>query len=152
MTMTSKVADGAADVGRRRVDPVVIDARRNLSVGGPGDVAAISFFFFADARTVDNHDGAGGTAPDVVVWSAGSLSKERRTLQTVRDSAMVPGPAHILDSQWIGVRPSVISDADVVVWFVSWFVSVPVKIVSHSGHPSLACTGWRSGRWRCLFC
>ena len=42
-----------------------------------------------------NHDGAGGTAPDALVWSAGSPRQKRRPVQAVRDFAMVPGPAHI---------------------------------------------------------
>ena len=30
-------------------------------------------FFVAIARTVENHDDGGGTAPHPLVWSAGSL-------------------------------------------------------------------------------
>ena len=34
-------------------------------------------------RPVVNHDGFGGTAPDPMVWSAGSLPKRRRIVHAV---------------------------------------------------------------------
>ena len=74
-------ADEAADFGRRRVSPAVIDARRNLSgVRGLWYPVILDFqrFFVAISRTVVNHDGQSGTAPDPLVWSAGALHKGRR--------------------------------------------------------------------------
>ena len=60
-------ADEAADFGRRRVSPAVIDARRNLSgVCGRWYPVLLDLhrFFIAIARAVVNHDGLGGTVPD----------------------------------------------------------------------------------------
>ena len=69
-------ADEAADFGRRRVSPAVIDARRNLS-GVCGRwypiILDLHRFFIAVSRAVVNHDGLGGTALDPLVWSAGAL-------------------------------------------------------------------------------
>ena len=83
-------ADEAADFGRRRVCPAVIDARRNLS-GGCGRwypiILDLHRFFIAISRAVVNHDGHGGTAPDPIVWSAGALHKRRRLFLAVRDRA-----------------------------------------------------------------
>ena len=88
-------ADEAADFGRRRVSPAVIDARRNLS-GVLGRwypiVLDLHRFFIAIARAVVNHDGLGGTAPDPLVWSAGAPHKRRRLVHAVRDRAFLPGP------------------------------------------------------------
>ena len=83
-------ADEAADFGRRRVSPAVIDARRNFS-GGCGRWYSIILdlhrFFIAVSRAVVNHDGRDGTAPDPLVWSAGALPKRRRLVHAVRDRA-----------------------------------------------------------------
>ena len=49
-------------------------------------------FFIAISRAVVNHDGFAGTAPDPLVWSAGSLPKRRRLVHAVRDLALLPGP------------------------------------------------------------
>ena len=63
-------ADEAADFGRRRVSPVVIDACRNFS-GVCGRwypvILDLHRFFIAISRAVVNHDGLGGTAPDPLV-------------------------------------------------------------------------------------
>ena len=56
--------------------PVVLDLHR---------------FFIAISRAVVNHDGFAGTAPDPLVWSAGSLPKRRRLVHAVRDLALLPG-------------------------------------------------------------
>ena len=69
-------ADEAADFGRRRVSSAVSDARRNLS--GVCSrwypvILDLHRFFIAISRAVVNHDGFVGTAPDPMVWSAGSL-------------------------------------------------------------------------------
>ena len=67
-------ADEAADFGRRRVCPAVIDARRNFS--GVCSrwypvILDLHRFFIAISRAVVNHDDLGGTAPHPLVWSAG---------------------------------------------------------------------------------
>ena len=81
-------ADEAAGLGRRRVSPAVIDARRNLS-GVCGRwypvILDLHRFFIAISRAVVNHDGLGGTAPYPLVWSAGALHKRRRLVHAVRD-------------------------------------------------------------------
>ena len=84
-------ADEAADFGRRRVSPAVIDARRNLfGVCGRWYPVILDLhrFFVAISRTVVNHDGHSGTAPDPLVWSAGALHKRRRLVHAVRDRAL----------------------------------------------------------------
>ena len=69
-------ADGTADFGRKRVDPGVIDARRNLSgvcrLWYPIKLE-LHLFFSAKSRSVVNNEQSTGTAPDLLVWSAGSL-------------------------------------------------------------------------------
>ena len=81
-------ADEAADFGRRRVGPAVIDARRNLS-GVCGRwypvILDLHRFFIAISRAVVNHDGRGGTAPDPLVWSAGAHPQRRRLVHEVRN-------------------------------------------------------------------
>ena len=70
-------ADETADYGRRRVGNVVIYARRNLSgVCCRWYPVLLDFhrFFIAISRSVVNLDGRGGTAPDPLVWSAGTGS------------------------------------------------------------------------------
>ena len=72
-------ADEAADYGRRRVGPAVIDARRNLS-GVCGRwysvILDLHRFFIAICRAVVNHDGNDGTAPVPMVGSSGLLPKK----------------------------------------------------------------------------
>ena len=79
-------ADEAADFGRRRVSPAVIDARRNLS-GVCGRwysfILVLHRFFIAIARAVVNHDDLGGTAPN-------------------------PGPPGIWHSEWFQLLLSVL--------------------------------------------
>ena len=88
-------ADEAADFGRRRVSPAVIDARRNLS-GVCGRwypvILDLHRFFIAISRAVVNHDGRDGTAPDPLVWSAGARPKRRGLVHAVRERAFLPGP------------------------------------------------------------
>ena len=72
----NNAADEAADFGRRRVSPAVIDARRNLSgvcCRWYPVILDLHRFFIAISRAVVNHDGFVGTALDPLVWSAGSL-------------------------------------------------------------------------------
>ena len=111
--------DEAADFGRRRVSPAVIDARRNLS--GVCSrwypvILDLHRFYIAIARAVVNHDGLGGTAPDPLVWSAGALRKRRRLVFAVRDRAFLPGPPWVWCSVWCQVPSAVISCADVDLW------------------------------------
>ena len=112
-------ADEAADFGRRRVSPVVIDARRNFS-GVCGRwypvILDLHRFFIAISRAVVNHDDLGGTAPDPLVWSAGALRKRRRLVHAVRDRAFLPGPPGIWHSEWLQVPSVVVSNADVDLW------------------------------------
>ena len=49
-------------------------------------------YFIAISRAVVNDDGKGGNAPDPMVWCAGSESKKRKSMEAVRDLAMIPGP------------------------------------------------------------
>ena len=80
-------ADEAADFGRRRVGPAIIDARRNLSgvcCRWYPVILDLHRFFIAISRAVVNHDGRDGTAPDPLVWSAGAHPKRRRLVHAVR--------------------------------------------------------------------
>ena len=112
-------ADEAADCGRRRVSPAVIDARRNLS-GICGRwypfILDLHRFFIAIARAVVNHDDLGGSAPDPLVWSAGALRKRRRLVHKVRDRAFLPGPPGIWSSDWFQVPVAVVCAEDVALW------------------------------------
>ena len=112
-------ADEAADFGRRRVSPVVIDARRNFS-GVCGRwypvILDLHRFFIAISRAVVNHDGLGGTAPDPLVWSAGALRKRRRLVHAVRDRAFLPGPPGIWHSEWFQVPATAICAEDIALW------------------------------------
>ena len=112
-------ADEAADFGRRRVSPAVIDARRNLS-GVCGRwypvVLVLHRFFIAISRAVVNHDGRGGTAPGPLVWSAGALPKRRRLVHAVRDRAFLPGPPGIWHSEWFQVPAAAICAEDIALW------------------------------------
>ena len=115
----NNAADEAADFGRRRVSHAVIDARRNLS--GVCNcwypvLLDLHRFFIAVSRAVVNHDGGPGTAPDPLVWSAGAIPKRRRLVHAVRDRAFLPGPPGLLDSDWVNIPASAISDADVALW------------------------------------
>ena len=110
----NNAADGAADFGRGRVGPAVIDARRNLSgVCGRWYPVLLDLhrFFIAISRTVVNHNGFGGTAPEPMVWSAVSLPKRRRIVHAVRNLAMLRGPPALWHGKWVA-GPSVALDAD----------------------------------------
>ena len=84
--------------------------------------------FIAISRTVVNHDGNDGTAPDPVVWSAGALPKRRRLVHAVRDLAMLPGPPAIWTGDWVNGPVAVICAEDVAHWpytpglLVKWVV------------------------------
>ena len=62
-----------------------------------------TLFFIAISRAVVNHDDAPGTAPHPLVWSAGALPERRRTVDAVRNYAMLPGPAAMWDSDWVRI-------------------------------------------------
>ena len=112
-------ADEAADFGRRRVSPAVIDARRNLS-GVCGRwypiILDLHRFVIAISRAVVNHDGRDGTAPDPLVWSAGALPKRRRLVHAVRDRAFLPGPPGIWHSEWFQIPAAAICAEDIALW------------------------------------
>ena len=67
----NNAADDGPDIGRRRVDHAVVDARRNLS-GVCGRwypvVLDLHWFFIAISKAVVDHDGSDGTAPCLVCW------------------------------------------------------------------------------------
>ena len=109
-------ADEAADFGRRRVSPAVIDARRNLSgVCGRWYIVILDLdrFIIAISRAVVNHDGLGGTAPDPLVWSAGALTKRRQLVHAVRDRAFLPGPPGIWHYDWFQIPAAAICADDI---------------------------------------
>ena len=63
-----------------------------------------------------NHDGLGGTAPDPLVWSAGSLPKRRRLVHAVRDRAFLPGPPDIWHSEWFQIPDAAVCAEDIALW------------------------------------
>ena len=88
-------------------------------------------FFVAIARAVVNHDDSGGTAPNPLVWSAGSLPKRRRDVDAVRNFAFLPGPVDIWSGDWVSSAVSCITVEDVGVWLYS--VSLLVKMSAFLG-------------------
>ena len=130
----NNAADEAADFGRRRVPVHVICARRNL-VGVCNRwypvVRHLHRFFIAVARVVVNLDDGRGTAPDPLVWCAGSLSKRPTVDRAVRDFAFLPGPVGIWDGNWVSFGVSGITAEDVRVWPCS--VSLLVKVSAFLG-------------------
>ena len=90
-----------------------------------------SSFFVAIASAVVNHDDGSGTAPDPLVWSAGSLPKRPRVLHAVRDFAFLPGPVGIWDGDWVSFGVSGVTAVDVRVWPYS--VSLLVKMSAFLG-------------------
>ena len=63
-----------------------------------------------------NHGDLEGAAPDLLVWSAGALPQRRKLVHAVRNRAMLPGPAVIRTSDWLGLPPAVIAAEDVGAW------------------------------------
>ena len=103
----NNAADEAADFGRRRVSPAVIDARRNLS-GDLWSLVSCYFLTFIDFSLPFLELWSimmvlVATAPDPLVWSAGALRKRRRLVHAVRDRAFLPGPPGIWQF-WSGFR------------------------------------------------
>ena len=130
----NRAADEAADFGRRRVPVRVIDARRDL-VGVCNRwypvVRHLHRFFIAIARVDVNFGDGHGTAPDPLVWSAGSLPKRPRVSRAVRDFAFLPGPVGIWDGSWISFGVSCVTAEDVRLWPCS--VSLLVKVLAFLG-------------------
>ena len=114
-------ADEAADFGRRRVWPEVTDARRNLSGmcrRWYPVVQVLHRFFIAISRAVVNCDDSSSLAPHQVV-------------DAVRNASLLPGLAHIWESGWFGVLPSVVAADDVRIGPYS--VGVLVKMITFLG-------------------
>ena len=117
--LDNTATDEAADFGRRSVGLAVIDARRNLS------------------GAVVNHVGFGGTAPDPMIWSAGSLLKRRSFVHAVRNFAMFLG----LPALWLGkwvlllMRMMLLSGPTLLVFWSSGFLFLVL----------CACSWW--GSW-----
>ena len=90
--ISNDMADPAADYGRRRVERV-IDFRRAVARACSHWYRVIwnlHRFFVAIARAVVNDDGKSGTAPDPLVCCAGAVPKRRRSVEAVREFAMLP--------------------------------------------------------------
>ena len=95
--------DEAADFGRRRVDPAVIDARCKLSGvcrRWYPIILNLHRFFIAISRAVVN--------PVDCEW--------RRLVHAVRNHAVLPGPAVIWTSDWVSFLPAAITAEDVGAW------------------------------------
>ena len=88
-------------------------------------------FFIAICRAVVNHDGFAGTAPDPMVWSAGSLPKRRRLVHAVRDLALLPGPPAIWLGEWVASPFVTIGADDIAQW--PYTPSLLIKWVSFLG-------------------
>ena len=88
-------------------------------------------FFVAIARAVVNHDDGGGTAPNPLVWSAGSLPKRRDIVDAVRNFAFLPGPVGLWSGEWVSFGVSGITVEDVRVW--PYTVSLLVKVSAFLG-------------------
>ena len=73
-------------------------------------------FFIAISRTVVNHDGLGGTAPNPLVWSAGALNKRRRLVFAVRDRAFFAWASWHLELEWFRVPAAVVCAEDIGLW------------------------------------
>ena len=107
----NSAADEAADFGRRREGPAVVDARRNLSrVCGRRYPVILDLdrFFIAISRAVVNHDGRDGTAPDPFGMVSWYPPKRRRLVHAVSDRAFLPGPPGIWTSEWVSLPASVV--------------------------------------------
>ena len=123
------MADRAADFGRRRVRPHVIDLKRQVLFVCKSWyplIPDLHRFFIAVAREAVNSNGRGGTSLHPLVWSAGCVPKRRRVLQAVRDFAWVPWPPGLWDSGSVGWPAIVVGPDDVSCWPFS--VSSLVKL------------------------
>ena len=113
-------ADAAADLGRRCHSEVLIDARRRLLQSRSHWLPImldLHRFMIAIARVSVNHDGRGGTAPDLLVWDQGSRPKVRKLAIRVNvDLASLPGPPGFLNSSWIQVDAGRNTGSDIAAW------------------------------------
>ena len=85
----------------------------------------------AIARAVVNHGDNGGTAPNPLVWSAGSLPKRKGVVDAVRNFAFLPGHACLWSGEWVSFGVSAVTVEDVRVW--PYTVSLLVKISAFLG-------------------
>ena len=145
------LAEEAADFGRRRVDPVIIDARRVCRCWCP-IILDLHRFFIAISRAVVNHDNREGTAPDPLVWSACALPKRRRLVDAVRNHAVLPGPAVIWTSDWVSVPPVVIAADDVCAWPYCVGIQVKWDAFLNTLHWSASGAGVGSLMLNCFYC
>ena len=61
-------------------------------------------FVIAVAGVTVNHDGRGGTAPDLLVWDQGGRPKARKLdIRVNVDLASLPGPPGFLGGPWLQV-------------------------------------------------
>ena len=59
-------------------------------------------FSISVARVVVNNDGKGETALDPIIWTAGSLPKQRKVDRAVIDFARPSGPVNLWTAGWQG--------------------------------------------------
>ena len=85
----------------------------------------------AIARAVVNHDDGGGTAPNPLVWSNGSLPKRKGVVDVVRNFAFLPGPVGLWSGEWVSFGVCGITVEDVRVW--PYTVSLLVKLSAFLG-------------------
>ena len=128
-------ADIAADLGRRHQSELLINARRRLLQARSylyPIMTDLHRFRIAIARVSVNHDGKGGTAPDLLVWDQGSRPKVRKLAIRVNvDLASLPGFVGFLNSSWVQVHAGYITSADIAAWPYS--VGILVRFTSFLG-------------------
>ena len=83
------------------------------------------------SRAALNYEWFGGTALDPMVRSAGSLPKRRRTVHTVRDLALLPGPPALWVGEWVASPSVAVGSDDVAQW--PYTLGLLVKWVSFLG-------------------
>ena len=120
------MADRAADCGRWRVHPNIIDHKRQVRYPLIPDLHR---FFIAIVREAVNRDGRGGTSFHTTCWSAGGTPKRRKVLQAVRELAWVPGPPGLSDAGSVGWPAITFDRADVPRWPFS--ISSLVKLCAY---------------------
>ena len=101
-------ADTAVDFGRRHQSEILIDARRKLLQARSHwypVMLDLHRFMIAVAGVSVNHDGKGGTAPDLLVWDQGGRRKVRRTdIRINVDRASLPGFPGFSGGPWIQIH------------------------------------------------
>ena len=98
------LADRAADFGRRRVPPAIIDSKRmvhSACIAWDSLILDLHRIFIAIAGEAVNRDGRGGTSIHPSVWSVGRDPERRRVLQAVREFAWVPGSPGLWDASTV---------------------------------------------------